>query len=64
MKLLSIIFDDIHRACNILLVLFIVFKLTGVLDWSWLWILSPLWMPIAAIILASFGFVVWVKLFK
>ena len=26
------------------LITFIVLKLTGYVDWSWLWILSPLWI--------------------
>ena len=26
-------------------VAFIVLKLTGVIDWSWLWVLAPLWIP-------------------
>lgn len=24
---------------------FIVLKLTGVITWSWLWVLSPFWIP-------------------
>jgi len=28
-------------------VVFIVLKLTGNIDWSWIWVLSPFWMPIA-----------------
>ena len=34
---------------TILLVVFVVLKLTGNLDWSWWWVLSPLWIPIALI---------------
>lgn len=26
--------------------IFIVLKLTGVVNWGWLWVLSPLWLPI------------------
>lgn len=26
---------------------FIVMKLTGVINWSWLWVLAPIWIPIA-----------------
>jgi hypothetical protein len=33
--------------------LFIGLKLTGHITWSWLWVLSPLWIP-AAIILGLF----------
>lgn len=29
---------------GILLVLFIALKLLGVIAWSWLWVLSPLWI--------------------
>jgi hypothetical protein len=35
---------------SILTVLFIVFltlKLTGNIDWSWWWVTSPLWLPLA-----------------
>lgn len=27
-----------------LLVVFVVLKLVGVIDWPWLWVLSPLWI--------------------
>lgn len=36
---------------GLLAILFIALKLTGVISWSWLWVLSPLWIP-AALILA------------
>lgn len=29
---------------GLLLVLFITLKLVGVIAWSWLWVLSPLWI--------------------
>lgn len=35
---------------SILLVAFIVLKLCGVITWSWLWVLAPLWMPIALVL--------------
>ena len=28
-------------------VVFLVLKLTGNIDWSWWWVTSPLWLPIA-----------------
>jgi membrane protein YdbS with pleckstrin-like domain len=31
----------------ILLVVFVVLKLTHVIEWSWWWVLSPLWIPLA-----------------
>lgn len=30
---------------SLLTIVFIVLKLTGVISWSWLWILSPIWIP-------------------
>ena len=30
-----------------LVVAFIVLKLTGVINWSWLWVLAPIWIPTA-----------------
>ena len=32
-----------------LTLLFITLKLTGVITWSWLWVLSPLWLGLAVI---------------
>lgn len=33
--------------CGLLAVAFIVLKLTGVINWSWLWVLAPIWIPTA-----------------
>ena len=33
-----------------LLLIFIVLKLTDCITWSWLWALSPLWIPVAFIL--------------
>jgi len=35
---------------TILFVVFLVLKLTGEIDWSWWWVTSPLWIPIAAVL--------------
>jgi hypothetical protein len=34
----------------LLSVLFIGLKLTGYINWPWLWVLSPIWIPIAIVI--------------
>lgn len=34
----------------ILFVVFLILKLTGDIDWSWWWVTSPLWIPIAIVI--------------
>ena len=33
--------------CGLLTIAFIVLKLCGVITWSWLWVLSPLWISAA-----------------
>ena len=38
-----------------LALLFIAFKLAGVIAWSWLWVLAPAWLPAAIIIIAFFA---------
>jgi hypothetical protein len=32
---------------GVLFVVFLVLKLTGNIDWSWWWVTSPLWIPVA-----------------
>jgi hypothetical protein len=34
--------------CGLLTILFVGLKLTHYIDWSWWWVLSPLWLPITA----------------
>ena len=35
---------------GLLTVLFIGLKLTGVITWSWLWVLSPLWISLLLVV--------------
>lgn len=30
---------------TILFIVFLVLKLTNVINWSWLWVTAPLWIP-------------------
>lgn len=32
---------------GLLAIVFIVLKLTKVITWSWVWVLAPIWIPIA-----------------
>lgn len=32
--------------CGLLTIVFITLKLCGVITWSWVWILAPVWIPI------------------
>ena len=38
-------------------VMFVFLKLVGVIDWAWLWVLSPFWIPVMFVV-AFFTFVV------
>lgn len=35
---------------GVLTLIFVVLKLVGVVNWSWLWVLSPLWISLGLII--------------
>ncbi len=37
-----------------LTLIFVVLKLLGLIDWPWLWVLSPIWIPVL-LIAAIFG---------
>ncbi len=39
--------------CGALCLLFIGLKLGNVIDWSWLWVLSPLWIPFAIFLVCA-----------
>lgn len=47
---------------GLLAILFIGLKLGGVIEWSWLWVLSPLWIPLVIGILIM-ALVIVLKLF-
>ena len=38
---------------GLLTIAFIVLKLTNIISWSWLWVLSPLWIDIALVIVMA-----------
>jgi len=42
---------------GVLTVIFIVLKLVGVINWSWIWVLSPLWIGfvVAVVVIALFA---------
>ena len=44
---------------GLLTILFVALKLTGYIDWSWWWVLAPIWGPMAfgiLVILLFIGF--------
>ena len=48
---------------TLLLILFITLKLTGIISWSWWWVLSPVWISvgIVAIVVVIIGTMVYLK---
>lgn len=41
--------------CGLLTLIFITLKLTHYIDWSWWWVLAPMWIGAAAIITIILG---------
>lgn len=39
---------------SLLAILFIALKLTGVIAWSWWWVLSPIWIGLALVSIVLF----------
>ncbi len=46
---------------GLLATVFVVLKLCGVIDWSWWWVLSPMWMTLAAGGLFALVLVWWIS---
>ena len=36
---------------TVLLLIFVVLKLAGLVDWAWVWVLSPLWLTALPVLL-------------
>ena len=45
---------------GVLLIVFIVLKLVGTIDWSWWWVLSPLWIDLVIYLLVVVGATIYV----
>lgn len=48
---------------GLLAIVFITLKLLGIINWSWWWVLAPIWIPIAfvLVVLAIIGLVMMIK---
>lgn len=46
----------------VLFLIFMILKLTNTIDWSWWWVTSPLWIPLAlaAAILGIVGLIAFI----
>ena len=45
---------------GLLTLAFIILKLVGVIKWSWLWVLSPIWITTIIVILIIV-FLIWLR---
>lgn len=41
---------------GLLTIVFIVLKLTGVIAWSWWWVLAPMWISLLLVLVVIAGF--------
>lgn len=48
---------------GVLTLIFITLKLCGVISWSWVWVLAPLWIGwgLALLIVGAIALVVWIS---
>ena len=46
---------------GLLTIVFIVLKLCGVINWSWVWVLSPLWITAILGILIIVIMIIWIN---
>jgi len=53
----------VSDATNLMLIVLVVLKLTGVIGWSWWWVLTPLWISLSPLVLVAGGllalFLLW-----
>ena len=45
----------------IVFVIFVVLKITNIIDWSWLWITSPLWINLGVGLIIYIAVIFWYK---
>ena len=49
---------------SILFLVFLVLKLTNVIDWSWWWVTAPLWIPIIIFLVFVAGLYAFYQILK
>lgn len=50
--------------CGLLTIVFVVLKLVGVIDWSWWWVLAPVWIPLEVGVIVLLMYLVYYLLNK
>ena len=44
-------------------VAFIILKIMGIINWAWIWVLAPIWIPIAIAFIIIILYVIFATLF-
>ena len=46
---------------TVLFIVFLILKLTDTIDWSWWWVRSPLWIPLALgiVVMGIMGLIIY-----
>lgn len=47
--------------CELLGIVFIVLKLTKTITWPWVWVLSPIWLPVVVYLAVVAILALWVN---
>lgn len=47
------------RLCILVTIIFVLLKVTHCIDWSWLWIIAPIWLPWSCVFLLWFICSLW-----
>lgn len=47
---------------TLLFIIFLILKLTHVIDWSWWWVTAPLWIPAGIVIIICVVFFIIIKI--
>lgn len=48
--------------CELLAIVFIVLKLCKIINWSWIWVLSPIWISLC--LLAIILIILFIKFYR
>lgn len=46
----------------VLTIVFFILKMLNIIDWAWIWILSPIWISLILTIIIVIIWKIWVKL--
>ena len=47
----------------VLTVMFFIAKILGYINWSWVWVFAPIWIPFAMLAIVLIAVTIWAKFF-